>query len=142
MIYMRIWEGLGNQMFQYAYIRALQLRHNVDVCLCSIPASSARSTPRQYELDNLRIELKRNVWFEKIGTTIEKRELLKQILQNTADKWQWPVYIKENNLQYNSIYMHLGGTCYVNGWFQNENYFKDYEETIRKELRPKNAYTT
>ena len=33
MIVVKIWEGLGNQLFQYAYAKSLQLRQNEKVYL-------------------------------------------------------------------------------------------------------------
>lgn len=137
MIYMRIWEGLGNQMFQYAYIRALQLRNGVDVRLCVLPANSDGYTPRQYGLDNLRIRLKRDPHFEKIARVIEKNKILQEILQYSAEKRKGLVCVSERNVQYKEDYKYLKGNYYISGWFQHENYFKDYEEVIRKELKPK-----
>ena len=134
---MRIWEGLGNQMFQYAYIRALQLRNNVNVRLCVLPEYLTKSTPRAYELDQLKIRLRRDTRFEKVAEFIEKNVILKKILQDVTDKWHRIGYIEEKNVKYKDAYKYLKGTYYLKGWFQNEKYFKDYEEIIRKELRPK-----
>ena len=48
MIIVRAWEGLGNQLFQYAFARALSLRTNEQVTL-----DSKRIYSKQYEEGNV-----------------------------------------------------------------------------------------
>lgn len=136
MIYIRIWEGLGNQLFQYAYARALQLRNNEDVRLCALHGQGKR-TFRQYQLDKFTITLPRDRKFEKIAECIDSHKNVKKLaetLSNTAGAWG---YIEEKDVQYKESLKFLSGNYYVSGWLQNEKYFKDYEDIIRKEIRPK-----
>lgn len=136
MIYMRIWEGLGNQMFQYAYIRSLQLRNTVDVRLCVLPDQTTR-TLRQYELDKLRIKVRRDKGFENIAQMIERNNWMKKVLHTASDVFPQFGYIEEEDTHYNKHLLNIKGNYYISGWFQNEKYFKDYETIIKKELYPK-----
>lgn len=136
MVVVRIWEGLGNQLFQYAYARALQLRNNEDVRLCALHGQGDR-TYRQYELDKFAITLPRDKNFERIAMCLDKcgnaKELIKKI-------FVFPGicrYVEEKSVHYDEKLRNIHGNYFLNGWFQNEKYFKDYEEVIRNEIRPR-----
>ena len=47
-------------------------------------------------------------------------------------------YFKEENVQFKPELLSVRGNYYIQGWFQNERYFKEYENVIRNELRLKN----
>ena len=61
MIIVRIYEGLGNQLFQYAYARALSLSTKqkvfLDVRETGARISEKRLTPRKYSLNHYKITL-------------------------------------------------------------------------------------
>ena len=59
MIVVRIWEGLGNQLFQYAFAKALQMRTGktvrIDTNRMFIKQLEGRRIARKYSLDNFNI---------------------------------------------------------------------------------------
>ena len=136
MIYMRIWEGLGNQLFQYAYIRALQLRNQETVRLCVLPDQGDR-TIRNYELDKLAITIPRGRIFEKVAVYIERYETIKKMVQFIGEKVDFYGYVEEENVKYKKDLKYLRGNYYISGWFQNEKYFEEFETIIRREIRPR-----
>jgi len=136
MVYMRIWEGFGNQLFQYAFVRALQLRNNVDARLCVLPDQGDR-TIRKYTLDKLKITIPRDKNFEKAALYMEKHNIYKTMFQMIAGKLGRCCFIEEKEVGYNEDLKALRENCYLSGWFQNEDYFKDFADIIKKEIRPK-----
>lgn len=136
MIVVRIWEGLGNQLFQYAYARSLQLRNGGDVRLCALHGEGNR-TYRQYELDKFKITLARDKNIEKIASYIDKNIIVKRLLKQITEKVSFLNYIHEKNVKYDEKQKYLIGNYYVSGWFQNEEYFKEYASVIRKEIQLK-----
>ena len=136
MIYIRIWEGLGNQLFQYAYAKALQLRNNQKVCLCVLPREDSRVF-RRYQLDKFMITLPRNTKIEKVMKYITDHADLRVLIENTIFKYPILKLIQEKDVKYNEKLLYLKGNYFLDGWFQNEKYFKEYEDVIRKELRPR-----
>ena len=133
---MRIWEGLGNQLFQYACIRALQLRNHEAVRLCVLPDQGDR-TVRCYGLDKLMITIPRAKVFEKFALCLERSRMIKNVFQSIAEKSDSVGYIEEKSVRYKGYLKHLHGNYYLSGWFQNEKYFSDFAEVIRKEIRPR-----
>lgn len=137
MIYMRIWEGLGNQLFQYAYIRALQLRNHEAVRLCVLPDQKGDRTIRHYSLDKLMITIPRGRVFEKFALYMERYKIIKKAVCFIAEKSKKFGFIEEKSVRYKDYLKDLKGNNYISGWFQNEKYFNDFAEIIRKEICPR-----
>jgi Glycosyl transferase family 11 len=91
--------GLGNQLFQYAYGRALAQR---DGNYLVLSRKWYRCGDRDYELDHYPIESRPFSWW--------RRRCVK-----------------------------AGKVHYHEGYWQSENYFRDCESLIRRELQPKVA---
>ena len=142
MIIVRIWEGLGNQLFQYAFARALQLKTGKKVLLDASReyknVSSESKVERPYRLDHFKITLnkaeikdlnkykflKQDNLLRKINFYLATHSVLgKRYYEETYDNFL-PDYI---NIQWNS---------YIRGWFQNEKYFKKYRNIIIREIVP------
>lgn len=127
MIIVQVCGGLGNQLFQYAYARALQEKGN-NVRLASVFYTKYR-TKRVYSLDNFRIQMKRAYWVEKTLSPIVDNDLPFKIRNNYI--------IEDLRLEYNPKLLTLPGNCYIIGVFQNEKYFKEIELKLRDEIYPK-----
>ena len=136
MVIVRIWEGLGNQLFQYAYARALQLRNHEEVRLCALHGQGDR-TFRQYELDKFAIALPRDKRIEKVAEFIDSNKMTNELFQCISKLHVTSNYIEEKDLKYKEHLKYIKGNYFMKGWFQNEKYFKDYETIIRNEIRPR-----
>lgn len=141
MVVMRIKGGLGNQLFQYASGYALAKRLNQK--LAFDPSFTANMTARGYKLPLLRVNTDEVIYMEQLPKKVNR---LKNLCINkacrmlnlprhkcgkytywleTRDEWQSDFFtIKENNL-------------YVDGYFQSEEYFKQYREELLKQIQPK-----
>lgn len=127
MVLIQIWEGLGNQLFQYAYGRAVQEKGR-DVRL--VVGMDGRSrTPRTYLLDKFRITIKRAYWAEYLVAPLVNRGMFLQTGK--------PYIYKEEDVAYKPELIDVCGGCYMKGWFQNERYFSGIEEKLRREIYPK-----
>jgi hypothetical protein len=138
---------LWNQMFQYAYIKALSLRTWKDFFL---DVSSYKNYFRPFELEIFDIQ-------KKYAT---KNQLSRYEKLHSSNKYLNHVYFKirefvkkhnkshyiENNLQFDKKFLSITDG-YIEWYFQSEKYFLDYEDEIRKDLTfiyspsPKNLKT-
>jgi hypothetical protein len=100
MIVVRLKGGTGNQMFQYAYGRALSLKKGETLGLDKNYLGSF-ATPREYTLDVFNI----------------KAQLAKSY----------------------QIFFSMLTLRYFDGYWQSENYFKEFENEIRKDFKLKNS---
>lgn len=141
MIIVRIYEGLGNQLFQYAYARAISLSKEQKVFLDIRETGSMDSerelTSRKYELENFRIRLPvcTNVrHFYPYLNSFKATGMMKKL-----SEYQWfPYkYFSEDDPLYDRNLLDLKGNWYLQGWFQDSRYFQKYADIIRKELTPR-----
>lgn len=110
MIISRLQGGLGNQMFQWAYGRSLELKYNKKLYL---ETSFYTNTFRSYSMNkfpNMTSELFR-------PSNIKCTEITDSYFYNEIDL----------DIKYN---------YFLNGYWQSEQYFKEYQDIIRKELAP------
>lgn len=94
--------GLGNQMFQYASVKALSLRMGVD---CSFPEKD----PNLYSIFNL------------------------SSIKNFKSSSGRALLYKEPQFTFNSIPLQSPDMI-LEGYFQSDKYFKDFENEIRKDF--------
>lgn len=141
MLIIRIWEGLGNQMFQYAYARVLsQLGYSV--CLDLNKAyddffvRDIRQKNRDVEIQNFNITLG-SVDVEKIEKYeyLRRRSYIDKTLYEMAIRGKW-FYNFWDESQSGDI-KRIKGNCYVKGWFQNPLYCDEIREILLKEFTPK-----
>lgn len=115
MVIVRILGGLGNQMFQYAYAKALEMK-GFDVKL-DITGFKKYKLHGGYQLDKYHINLesakKSSVLFSKINPFKT---------------------LKEEDLLYNNKLLSLKGSEYVKGYFQTEKYFSEIRSTLLQQF--------
>lgn len=144
MIIVRIWEGLGNQMFQYAYARALKekgmdVRLDLNKAYDNTFEKYRNNAQRENHIQNFRISLpsidmgqyrryeylSRDTWLKKSVFWLQSHLL-----------WKYRFY--EEQVQcYSDKTAKIKGDYYVKGWFQSERYFRDIRDILLKEFVPK-----
>lgn len=123
MIIVRIVGGLGNQMFQYAYAKALQQK-GFEVFI-DISKFKTYKLHGGYHLDKYRIDLKTAGF---IPTFLSLLKVKKNV--------------KEKSLLYDENLLKLKGNEFVKGYFQTEKYFLEIRNilinqfTIKQQLSP------
>lgn len=144
MVIVRIWEGLGNQLFQYAYARALKER-GVDVRLDLGKAYDGSfrkcrdDDPRQNSVQNFNITVP-EINVEEYGKYryIRRDNVKERIIFSLAGAGLWKYrFYEEIRPDYSEKADGMKGDCYVKGWFQSEKYFNGIRGILLKELTPK-----
>lgn len=124
MIIVKIIGGLGNQMFQYAYTKSLQMR-GYDVCI-DTSAFKTYTLHGGYGLDYFPIDLqqaeekyilalKQNLWLSKIKNKFNMKS---------------SHFVKEKTLSFNPYLYNPGDNKYIHGYFQTEKYFRSITDVL------------
>ncbi len=142
MIIVRIYEGLGNQLFQYAYARAVSFATGQKVFLDVRETGSLErdrgKTLRKSELHNFRTALPICTNVEHFYPYLNASEDLLKAMEKLSGTGFLPFkYFEEKSPVYNERLLNLKGNWYLQGWFQDSRYFFKYSEELRKELRPR-----
>jgi hypothetical protein len=130
MITVKLKGGLGNQLFQYAYGRAVSLKLETPLILdiSGYENQSEVETEREYQLDSFSLQAKIS---NKINNT--KIDFLKKFFENLLNK------IKNTVNPYNGYIfdpknLDVKDGAHLDGYWQSEKYFSDIETTLRYDL--------
>lgn len=129
MVIVKLYGGLGNQMFQYAAGR--RLAHHLRVKLKLDVSYFATYKLRSFELDVFALKAQ-------FATQAE----IDWLKHGKASRWRKfglylkggrcePVYIKEKHFHLNPEIMTLHDNTYLDGYWQCEKYFEDVKDLIR-----------
>lgn len=141
MIIVRLSGGMGNQMFQYAFGRALSLKHNVPLKLNIQTFLDQADRPfaknfavRKYDLDvfNIKAEIA-----ESNDIPFLHRMYWKGGLMLVIDAVRRRIFFpkgKEQSFRFNNKYLSLNKDAYLIGEWQSPKYFAGYEDIIRSDF--------
>lgn len=142
MIFVRIWEGLGNQLFQYAYARAVSLRTSqkvfLDIRETGRLQGDAGRIERKCGLTNFRVKLPVCTNVEHFYPQMSERKNFFWLFYKAIMRYFVVFkYYQEPDPAYHDNLLKLKGNWYLQGWFQNVKYFEEYADIIKKELTPR-----
>ena len=135
----RIKGGLGNQLFCYAAARRLSIINNAELVLDDVSGFSFDYIySRSFALNNFNINARS-------ATARERMEPFGRIRRKLfAYKNSFLRYENRSNIQQDGLDfdprildVKIKGTCYMDGNWQSEDYFKDVRANIVKDLKVK-----
>lgn len=143
MIIVRIWEGLGNQMFQYAYARK-RMADGTPVFL-DLNKAYIESFPtfwknahRDNKIQKYNITVPA-IDVEKYGKYfyLRKRTGLERKICFLAEHRCWPYsFVEEKQELYSTKIAQMKGNVYLKGWFQDWRYFEGIRRELLREFTP------
>lgn len=145
MIISRIFQGLGNQLFQYAFGRATALRNGTQLKLDTSFYENSEITQfgytykRNFEIARYNIQHNEATRNE---VEVFKGKRTPGIFQRAEFKLfpaHRPQVIDEDLSIFSPELNNLKGNLYLDGYFTSEEFFKDYAGIIRKEFTLKNS---
>lgn len=123
MIVVRITSGLGNQMFQYALAKSLEINLSTQVKLDNSYFQS-QNPNRNYELSNFDISLP-IANLEEITFKKTKNIFLPNYKQN---------YVAEKSVRFDKKIFKIKQNAYLEGYWQSEKYFENIVQQLKKDF--------
>lgn len=131
-----IFDGLGNQMFQYAFYKKMKKIYknvygNIDTFNRDMKIHNGYELNRVFGID---IEEK-NIIFDNFFSRVrlKKITIFHKIIHKILKELNFIVYI-ENWSESIEEKLNKKGIVFYNGWWQSEKFFKDISEEIRKDF--------
>jgi Glycosyl transferase family 11 len=133
----RIKGGLGNQLFCYAAARRLALVSNAELVIDDVTGFVRdRLFQRQFALDKFSIPARKATPAERLEPFERSRRwLMKWVSRRRSFTQRTYLEQEGNDFDDRLPALQVKGTIYLDGYWQSEDYFKDVEKTIRKDLR-------
>ena len=127
--------GLGNQLFIYATARRLAIKNDVPLKLDIVSGYTKDGYGRSYRLDCFNIDAQvaslDGSYLSSWGR--QKRYLAKKI--NRVLPFRFKTYIvEESPFDRRLLNLRVSKRVYLQGYWQDERYFKDIESILKKEL--------
>lgn len=143
MIIVKLMGGLGNQMFQYAFGKALALKHQTELKLDTSALASATIqegyTPRNFQLDLYNINAS-------YASQEDMRKYQKNKLGKLLNMFLFYLPFKINNLYIREPYfgffkkaLQAPSNSYIDGYWQSEKYFNSIRAHLLKDFMPVKA---
>jgi hypothetical protein len=142
MIVVKLFGGLGNQLFQYAFGKKLSLKTNQKLYLEIESGFKNDSYQRSYNLSPFKVQenlLKNDpISLDMHHLSIDKKHWQGKVKNYLLGlkRYNWQL-IREKNLEYDASIEAIKKHSYLDGFWQSENYFKDVREEILKEFQLK-----
>lgn len=131
--------GLGNQLFQYAFGKAIEFYTKIPVEFDDIKYLG-KNPYRNYELSryNTNVVLIDHTRKKSILKKILRELLIIKHLKNKVNvyknkKIEW-IKLEDNSLTYCDKYKHIKKGMYIEGFYQCEEYFKEISDKIRQDF--------
>jgi hypothetical protein len=133
----RIKGGLGNQLFCYAAARRLALVNNAELVIDDVTGFARdRLFQQQFALDKFSIPARKATPAERLEPFERwRRGLMKWVSRRRSFTQLTYLEQEGNDFDDRLPALQVKGTLYLDGYWQGEDYFKDVEKTIRKDLR-------
>jgi hypothetical protein len=137
MIIINLTGGIGNQLFQYAFGRALSLKSN---CELVVDISSYEwDKLRQYSLNVFNLPIRKATQIEINNIKKSKVSLINRILYSLlGDPIPYYLFsvIKEKSFKYDlNFNLFRTKNVYLEGYWQSEKYFKNIQFILQNELK-------
>ncbi|MDR3606939.1 MAG: alpha-1,2-fucosyltransferase [Oligoflexia bacterium] len=125
MVIVKLVGGLGNQLFQYAFGRALSIRQRSTLFLDCTAFETYKV--HDYALDHFNIQAE--------SATQEQIKKLTKPASQFFFFNRTPKIYKEPHFHYSEKHLQIKGSIYLEGYWQSEKYFEGIAEQLREDLR-------
>lgn len=134
MVIAKVEGGLGNQLFIYGAAKRLAIRNHVSLKLDIVSGYKDDVYGRSYGLDRFNIDAEVATVGESYASAGGKRKRYVARKINKVVPWRLRYYIEEETVGLRLLDLRVSGKVYLQGYWQDERYFKDIESILRREL--------
>lgn len=145
MVIVKIFAGLGNQMFQYAFGRAYELKTGkkvfYDINWLLDKDLQGNNTNRDFELDVFNAKVNSFKRYSVINYILKRKTITQRILYKFFQKIK-VLKLLEERVQFNrdeKLEENISNISHIIGYFQTEDYFRSYRKQILKDFSIKKA---
>jgi len=134
MIFLKITGGLGNQMFQFAAAFALAQQKNTTIGI-DLSDINTKEGKKNFTYRNFQLDRTFNISNYEIVPSFTYSFLTENKITDKIKR----LFVKgsvfyEKHLTFDSTFFNAKPNAFIEGYFQSEKYFKDFEKEIRQQF--------
>lgn len=140
-IFVRLFGGLGNQLFTYAAAKRLAIFNNCTLCVDSGSGFIRdRVYKRTYQLAAFEISSPTSIWGTLLGFIYTYSRRIIHSINNKLPQSN-KIIVQQKQIPFDTalLTLQIKKPVLFEGFWQSENYFKDVESVIRTEFRFKQS---
>ena len=137
-VYVRLYGGLGNQLFQYAFGKCVSKRHSAELILEIESGFKNDFFGRKYSLNELGINVKTMLGSGPLNSLVLSSSLLGKIYRVIGQKFSlfgFDYYKEKMKFEYNDDVFKCNKDIFFDGYWQNYNYFDGIIDVLRGEMQ-------
>lgn len=145
MIYLDLKGRLGNQLFEYAFVRMIQeqTKQKILISTYGIEEDNCDTYPISEELSNFKLNDNIEFYSKKVPWYMNEKNLISKMLRKIDDKKYYNFFKRRNVLVwYRASYIETNienKDCdiFVSGYWQSSKYFDSIRNILLEELQPR-----
>jgi len=132
----RIFGGLGNQLFCFVVAKSIALENNAELIIDNVTDFKNDKYNRVYQLENFNISSRIAVRSENLYPFSRFYYKFLKIISN-FQSFEKRIYIRHDGVDFDKRVLNIKsrGVTYIEGCWQSEDYFIKYQSLIREELK-------
>lgn len=129
---------MGNQMFEYAFARALSLRSGMELYLDPCALDPKRHT--RFSLGSFCVRAPFVDAARKAAVAAPRFEFRRRLYKALKIPYRLPpTHLREKSFAFDPSFLSVKNSCYVEGLWQSEKYFADFAGEIRADFAFRDA---
>jgi hypothetical protein len=145
MLIVKLFGGMGNQLFQYALGRHLALKSDLPLFVDAISGFQNDFYKRKYSLDNFNVKVREADTdlihrFAHLQNPLGRKDKIHNLINRYILNFN-PLFIREKHFHFDPeiLAIKLRSITHLSGYWQSEKYFQEIESIIRQDFTFKTA---
>lgn len=135
-VIVKVGDGLGNQLFNYAFGYAVAKRLGASLEIDTSLLDTGKIKNRTYELDGFQVAYVKRYSYKYVFNPKLRNLGLDKLIRHSCIGFGVQEYSEKEMFVYDDSVFQIKKDTYFSGYWQNHRYFDDYREDLQEMIRP------
>lgn len=135
-VIVKVGDGLGNQLFNYAFGYAVAKRLGTSLAIDTSLLDTGKIKNRTYELDGFQVAYENRYSYKYVFNPRLRKLGLDKLIRHSCIGLGVQEYFEKEMFVYDEGVFQVKKDTYFSGYWQNHRYFDDYRNELKEMIRP------